>query len=226
MKTVSQETGAPRLAARSPRGGRPTQEMAERLSAHILDISLEQFLSHGIDGASMDSIATEANVSKRTLYSRYGSKVGLIMATIQWGIARHMRPIATKRLEGTVRQRLMLVGRKMLDLSLKPEILGIEELARHVTSTHIAERGTSLAVSSQTGIDLIRAILEEARGKNGRISAPIDIQFAAAMLLDALVIIPRTRILWKQLDNTPQAKTDYLERTLDLLTCGIPLLAA
>ncbi|MEM8988516.1 MAG: TetR/AcrR family transcriptional regulator [Pseudomonadota bacterium] len=48
----------------------------------ILDAAQKIFLSRGFDAASMDVIAAEANVSKRTVYNRFQSKEALFAGVV------------------------------------------------------------------------------------------------------------------------------------------------
>src|SRR3546814_16436590 len=89
----------------------PTQEIAALLGVHILDVALEQFIAHGVEGASMEGIAIAASVSKRTLYSRFGSKTALLVAAVEHGIAHHLRPIASTIPAGSTRAKLLHVGK-------------------------------------------------------------------------------------------------------------------
>ncbi|MGU7773041.1 TetR/AcrR family transcriptional regulator [Burkholderia sp. MR1-5-21] len=62
-------------------GGRPTRQESERRVQRVLDVATRQFLSGGYRETSLDGIAREAGVAKKTLYGRFGSKAGLF-ATI------------------------------------------------------------------------------------------------------------------------------------------------
>lgn len=64
------------------RRGRPTKRAAAVLGQAILEIALRQFLDAGFSATSMDSIAAEAGVSKRTLYDRFPSKLQLFEAAL------------------------------------------------------------------------------------------------------------------------------------------------
>ncbi|WP_454887668.1 TetR/AcrR family transcriptional regulator [Sphingomonas oryzagri] len=75
-----------RLPPRGAKGGRPTREVAARLNNHILHTAFEQFVKLGAEGPSMDIIAVAANVSKRTLYTRFGSREELLVAAIEHGV--------------------------------------------------------------------------------------------------------------------------------------------
>ncbi len=50
------------------------QRLTDRKRLAILDTAEEQFRLHGFDGVSMDKIAAEAGVSKRTVYNHFPSK--------------------------------------------------------------------------------------------------------------------------------------------------------
>lgn len=54
--------------------GRP-KDLTKRLA--ILETAKRLFVAHGFDGVSMDTIATEAGVSKLTVYSHFGDKHSL-----------------------------------------------------------------------------------------------------------------------------------------------------
>ncbi|MGU7778970.1 TetR/AcrR family transcriptional regulator [Burkholderia sp. PU8-34] len=62
-------------------GGRPTLRESELRVQRVLDVARRQFLGAGYRETSLDGIAREAGVAKKTLYSRFGSKAGLF-ATI------------------------------------------------------------------------------------------------------------------------------------------------
>jgi AcrR family transcriptional regulator len=63
--------------------GRPTRDAAEQLFNRILDAARAEFLSKGIEGASIEGIAAAAGCSKLTIYRRFGSKNELFMALVK-----------------------------------------------------------------------------------------------------------------------------------------------
>jgi len=67
-------SNAPEPPRPAPGPGRP-KDLAKR--AAILDAAVRMFTRHGFEGASMDQIATEAGVSKLTVYSHFGDKEAL-----------------------------------------------------------------------------------------------------------------------------------------------------
>ena len=56
---------------------------SERKHRAICQAAVDLFLSEGYDGASMDRIASDAGVSKRTVYNRFKSKDDLFAAVIK-----------------------------------------------------------------------------------------------------------------------------------------------
>lgn len=69
--------------ARKGTGGRPTAEEAAALADRILDIAWQLFVTRGYELLSIDAIAKEASVSKRTIYDRFQSKNGLFEALFE-----------------------------------------------------------------------------------------------------------------------------------------------
>ncbi|WP_257538459.1 TetR/AcrR family transcriptional regulator [Sphingobium sp. CFD-1] len=222
--TRATSTGtARRLPPRDPKGGRPTQEIAALLGVHILDVALEQFIAQGVEGASMEGIANAANVSKRTLYSRFGSKTALLFAAIEHGTAHYLRPIAANIPAGSTQDKLLHVSRKMLDASLKREAIGLESLVSWIADHKSEVSQVTPSMGAKAGIALIQSILEQVG--DGDEKRAYDLPFLATFLFDALVTCPRTRILLRhELENTSRAKADYLKRTMNLIARGMPFL--
>lgn len=63
----------------APRRGRPRDP--ERMR-RVLDAAKQHFFEHGYEGANLDAIASEADVSKMTVYSYFPSKEALFEAVI------------------------------------------------------------------------------------------------------------------------------------------------
>lgn len=67
-------------AAQRPRRGRPRDPQRCR---RILDAARQHFHAQGLERASVDAIATDAGVSKMTIYSHFASKEGLFEAVVR-----------------------------------------------------------------------------------------------------------------------------------------------
>lgn len=212
-----------RLPPRDPRGGRPTHEIAAKLGTHILKAALEQFVIHGPNSASMASIAADADVSKRTLYARFGSKTGLLTAALEYGTAHYLKPITSTIPDGSSRDKLFHVASEMLDLSLEKEVIGILNLVDWIADHGLATDGPKPLIGMTAGMEVILPILKEAAAEHG--DTPEDLSFLAAFIFDALVSIPRARILdRREMPDTPKAKSDYLGRTIALVIGALPFL--
>jgi AcrR family transcriptional regulator len=70
--TVAEED---RAEVRRP--GRPRSSEADQA---ILDAAIEEYGEHGLNGLTVDAVATRAGVSKATIYRRYPSKADLVIA--------------------------------------------------------------------------------------------------------------------------------------------------
>lgn len=64
-------------------GGRPSHHEAERRLKRLLDIARQHFLAAGYRETSLDNIAREAGIAKKTLYHHFGSKAGLFSAILE-----------------------------------------------------------------------------------------------------------------------------------------------
>lgn len=80
MSAIPTPAAKPSAGAAPAGPGRP-KDLAKR--AAILDAARRMFTGHGFDGASMDQIATEAGVSKLTVYSHFGDKAALFRTVVR-----------------------------------------------------------------------------------------------------------------------------------------------
>ncbi len=60
--------------------GRPAKADAAELTGRIVAVAARRFLDEGFEATSMDAVAAEAGISKRTLYARFRSKPLLLQA--------------------------------------------------------------------------------------------------------------------------------------------------
>lgn len=70
-------------ALKSGRGGRPSRSDSEVRVHAVLEVAKGKFLSQGYRETSLDSIARDAGVAKKTLYGHFGSKAGLFDAIVR-----------------------------------------------------------------------------------------------------------------------------------------------
>lgn len=212
-----------RQPARSPRSGRPTQDEAQQLGQRILSVALEHFFRCGYEHTGMDAIAAATPVSKRTLYQRYKSKRGLLLAVIEWQRDIYQTATAIPLPGGTLREKLAGLALTLLDISLSPNSLGWGRLMLEVDQI---EPGLTNDVR-KAAISYWRSRFRDALASDPSLaaSAPEKLDFLATYFLDVLVVGPRVRILtWHELADTRQAKKAHIEQILDLAIEGVPAL--
>jgi TetR/AcrR family transcriptional repressor of mexJK operon len=73
------------------RGGRPSRAASEQLGERILDAATQMFLAQGFGATSIDALAQQLRMSKRTFYHRYPNKESLFAAVVH-RIIQRLRP--------------------------------------------------------------------------------------------------------------------------------------
>lgn len=109
----------PADAAPSAGPGRP-KDLGKR--AAILDAAKRMFTAQGFEGASMDAIATEAGVSKLTVYSHFGDKDALFAEAVKSHCEQGMPPALLDDRPGQpVRERLTEIATAFYSMIASPE---------------------------------------------------------------------------------------------------------
>lgn len=85
------------LSASRPGAGRPTREQAEARLNQLLDIALDHFLSKGFEQATIEAIASEVGMTKRTVYAKFPDKVALFRAALSLAAERYA--VTTQEIE-------------------------------------------------------------------------------------------------------------------------------
>ena len=109
-------TALPAPLAR-PRAGRPTREQAQARHEELLDCALDHFLDKGYEQATIEAIAGQVGMTKRTVYALYPDKAALFAAAVHRAIERYA--ITEERIAATdcgdLRQRLVTVAPRGAD---------------------------------------------------------------------------------------------------------------
>ncbi|NJL63482.1 MAG: TetR/AcrR family transcriptional regulator [Methylacidiphilales bacterium] len=94
----------------------PERESTVEKVEKILQGAMQEFLVHGYAGTSMDRVASQAGVSKATVYSHFKDKEGLFKALIhQLATEKFQNTFATLPLEGEPAVVLRIVITKALN---------------------------------------------------------------------------------------------------------------
>nr|WP_235986238.1 TetR/AcrR family transcriptional regulator [Paracoccus aerius] len=110
------------------RSGRPSHERVAEIDARILSAAAALFIERGVDGTSLEAVATAAAVSKPTLYARYADKSELFVAVIRANVAAAMPPIEIAANAASPAERLSQVGRAVIKGAMQPVPLGLMRL--------------------------------------------------------------------------------------------------
>ena len=94
----------------------------------ILQASQEIFLEDGYAAASMDAVASRANVSKATIYAHFANKRALFEAMIGMRCARTFGDLTIPDDTNDARETLRQFGEHFLSLILSPEALAIHRV--------------------------------------------------------------------------------------------------
>ena len=96
----------------------------------IVQAARATFLAKGFDSASMDAIALNANVSKRTVYNRFRSKEELFAAAIV-ETCSHLLPVNVEEIENTLPPLdfLRALSEQFLRGLLAPEAVALRRIA-------------------------------------------------------------------------------------------------
>jgi TetR/AcrR family transcriptional repressor of mexJK operon len=113
-----------------PRAGRPTREQAEARHEELLDRALDHFLDKGFEQATIEAIAADVGMTKRTVYARYADKASLFRAAVHRAIERYS--IEPGRIHATdvgdLEQTLINIAMLRIDLVASPRGLKLQRI--------------------------------------------------------------------------------------------------
>jgi TetR/AcrR family transcriptional regulator, mexJK operon transcriptional repressor len=105
---------------------------SDRKRRAILDAATELFLSEGFAGASMESIAARARVSKPTVYQHFADKQRLFAQIVRDTIDRFTEPFYDEIVNvtdgGDVQEHLRDLARRLLTAVMQPQLLRLRRL--------------------------------------------------------------------------------------------------
>lgn len=210
---AAKRTATRTRAQHEPRRGRPSAARAEVIDRAILGAARDRFLRDGFDAVSMEQVATEARVSKGTLYARHSSKEALFEAVIADSVrnwsdrASEHDALLTDDIEQRLRYHARTIARAMLD----PEVHAIQRLVYSV-----AQRFPGLAAAlHDKGYRFIVGIVADdiARAGAGERRAARDPEGVAQLLVTALSGYELQQVA----NEDMQAIEDFGQRVVDLV---------
>jgi TetR/AcrR family transcriptional repressor of mexJK operon len=167
----------------------------------------------------MDVIATQARVSKTTLYKRYSSKAALFAAVIsaqtersglEWDIAAFAG--------NSIDELLIGIGTKFVNLICQPDSLRLE-LVYHSEGASIPEAAVAFKASGpQQVVEIVTRIFRYAVSKG--LLAPVDPHFAAVQFLVILKGDPFGLAQHIKTGNSRKDRNLYIRRAVQLFLDG------
>jgi AcrR family transcriptional regulator len=118
------------IVIQRPRAGRPTREQAEARHEELLDRALDHFLDKGFEQATIEAIAADVGMTKRTVYARYADKASLFRAAVHRAIERYSIPevrIRATEVED-LEQTLINIAMLRIDLVASPRGLKLQRI--------------------------------------------------------------------------------------------------
>ena len=208
------------------RSGRPSREDAERLRRTIVEVATPLFLEQGYDATSIDAVARQARISKRTLYHRFRDKAELFGAVVHDVITR-LYPPGAATAEGMTAlfagADLAMVLSRLAQLALRaalsPPAIALQRiiLAEAPRFPELAQ--AVIGEGSRRGaIGHIAALLERER-QAGRIGLDQP-EFAAEQFLQMVVSLPLRRALGLGIPMTEAELESWASRTVRLFLDG------
>ncbi|WP_159867494.1 TetR/AcrR family transcriptional regulator [Novosphingobium sp. 9U] len=175
------------LAETTARSGRPTREQAQARQAELLDRALDHFLDRGFEQATIEAIAADVSMTKRTVYARYPDKAALFLAAVRRGIDRlALAPesIAATRADDLERT-LIAIARLRIDLVSTPQGLKLQRIINTESYRFPEIFTTYYDVAARPTVRFLADVLQ-AEAKAGRLV--IDQPMLAANTFMSMVV--------------------------------------
>jgi len=203
------------------RGGRPLLEDVPRRNEHLLDVATEIFVRQGYNATTLDRIAAEAGVAKRTIYARYADKQALFFAVMRRLSERRVFENLWEEDELSLRDGLRRRAHLMMDRSLSDQELAVARLFM-VELAHFPELGKSLwkAVEDEQGESMIEYFRSHQRKQNIR---PANLALLSELFLFNIYSFTNRVALHQRDKPTDEEITAYVDNMVDVMVSGIEL---
>lgn len=121
--SIGQSAGPEKKPARR-KAGRPL-DTAKR--AAIVDTAAQHFFHHGYAATAIEQIASDAGVSKVTIYNQFGDKRALFTAAVECECEKMRGHFSLDAMsQGTIRERLTAIGAAIYAFLSRPEMIQFE----------------------------------------------------------------------------------------------------
>ncbi len=174
-------------------GGRPSRGDSEKIEGRILAVATALFFRRGFAATSMEQVAAEARISKRTLYARFDDKAALFRGVVDrqidvWRPAFDGRAAPPQSLVASLRK----AAEAILRVALAPEALALHRMVV-AEAERFPELAHTLSAVSASGVEWLCELLRRSP-ELGEIS-PDALAFAAEQFVMLVASAPRRRAL-------------------------------
>ena len=181
--------------------------LTDRKRLAILDAAAAQFRANGFDASSMDKIALDAGVSKRTVYNHFPSKEDLFGATLIANFESAAAEIDTPYVPGApLRAQLASLLERKLRVQGAPDFMGLARVAV-AEAIHAPERAKPLIARINAREEGLTVWIRAAQADGALIAG--DPLFASTLLqgqLKAVAFWPQVTMSAPPLDAAQQAR--------------------
>lgn len=215
--SVAPQEGSP-TARRG--AGRPTREQAEARHAELLDAALELFLENGYNLATMEMIAAEVGMTKRTVYARYPDKAALFNAAVQRAIERQIVPheVLAGFDNGDLVETLESVARLRINQVMAPHGLRLQRIINTESYRFPEIFAANVEQSTRPVIEFVTGVLDRAVA-TGEIAATDTVQAAVAFM--SMVVGSQVRTIERGRKPTRAQIDKRVRFTVGLLLNGL-----
>lgn len=181
--------------------------------------ALELFVAKGFEGTTMEAIASNAGVTKRTLYAKYPDKRTLFATVLPWAMARlRWEEPSRDETAGDLRDGLLAVARAAVARILDPEVVQLTRVA--MTESH---RFPEFARSAHTlsWSPRVRTVVDvlEPHVRTGELEVD-DLELAAEQFLGMVTGIS-SMLASFGVERDPKDEERHIEHAVDLFLRGV-----
>lgn len=207
------------VASLASRGGRPSREAAELIRDRILDAATDLFLSQGYGATTVEAVAQQLSMSKRTLYHRFRDKAELFDAVVR-RILDRLRPADMTHLfvGASLEEVLLRLAKLALAAALTPQAMALQRLIL-TEATRFPELA-AITAGEGTRRGAIEGIAGLLRHHVDGLS-PAAAGFAAEQFLQMVVSLPQRRALLLGAPMTDGERQAWVEECVTLFLHGV-----
>ncbi|MGD9163559.1 MAG: TetR/AcrR family transcriptional regulator [Chromatiales bacterium] len=196
-----------------PRPGRPKSEAKAKA---VMYAAAKLFLARGFQGTSMDAVAKGAGVSKQTVYSHYENKEELFKAVITTKVASYGFDEATVVKDDDLRNALLTVARRFVDLLFDPEVIAMHRVVIGEATSQPRIASLFFESGPMRTKAAVCAFLQRQVAK-GRLCIPAEqVLYAASQLLFTAIGVYQMQLMLGLIESVDETELGpHLERVVD-----------